>query len=58
MLVTGKRRAGKDQYEPYLSVGDVTNDTINPGVGSRDEGLLHQSDAGIIEDPHAVMFVR
>jgi class 3 adenylate cyclase len=43
--------------EPFLGVGDVGNDTIDPGVSSRDEGLLHQSDASIIEDPHPVVLV-
>ena len=40
-----------------LRVGDVSNDTIDQGVGSRYEGLLHQSDASIIEDSHAVVLV-
>ena len=56
--MTGKRRTGEDQRESVLRVGDVSNGTIDPGVGSGDEGLLHQSDASIIEDPHAVVLVR
>jgi len=56
--VTGKRRTREDQRESILCVGNVSNDTIDPGVGSGDEGLLHQSDASIIEDPHAVVLVR
>ena len=55
--MTGKRRTGKAQRESILRVGDISNDTIHPGVGSGDEGLLHQSDASIIEDPHAVVLI-
>jgi hypothetical protein len=55
--VIGKGRTGEDQREAILRVGDVSNDTIDPGVGSGYEGLLHQSDASIIEDPHAVVLV-
>src|SRR6516165_8956114 len=58
ILVTGKRRTREDQRKSVLRVGDVSNYTINPGVGSGDERLLHQSDASIIEDPHAVILVR
>ena len=50
-------RTGEDQREPVPRVGDVSNNTIDPGVGPGDEGLLHQSDASIIEDPHAVVLV-
>jgi hypothetical protein len=55
--VTGKRGAREDQRESILGVGNVGHDTIDPGVGSGDEGLLHQSDASIIEDPYAVVLV-
>jgi len=58
ILMTGKRRTGEDQRESVLRVGDVSNDTIDPGVGSRNEGLLGQADASIIEDPHAMVLVR
>ena len=57
ILVTGKRRTREDQGEPILRVGDVSNNAIDPGVGSGDEGLLHQSDASIIEDPHTVALI-
>jgi hypothetical protein len=33
------------------------NDGIDPGVGSGDEWLLHQSDARIIEDPNPMVLV-
>ena len=45
ILVTGERRTGEDQREPILGVGDVSNHTIDPGVGSRYEWLLNQSRA-------------
>jgi len=57
ILVTGKRRTGEDQRESFLRIGDLGDNTIDPGVGPRNEGLLHQSDASIIEDPHAVVLV-
>jgi hypothetical protein len=56
--VTGERRTREDQREPILGVGDVSNHTIDPGVGSRYEWLLNQSDTSIVEDPHAVVLVR
>ena len=43
--MTGERRTGEDQREPILGVGDVSNHTIDPGVGSRYEWLLNQSRA-------------
>jgi hypothetical protein len=58
ILVTRKRRTGEDQREPVLRVRDVSNNTINPGIGAGDEGLLHQSNASIIENPHAMVIVR
>src|SRR6516165_4553405 len=58
ILVTGERRTGEEQREPILGVGDVSNHTIDPGVGSRYEWLLNQSDTSIVEDPHAVVLAR
>jgi hypothetical protein len=57
ILMTGKRSAGEDQREPLLRVRNVGNDTIDPGIGSSDEGLLQKSDASIIEDPRSLVFV-
>ena len=56
--MAGERRGRKDHRKAALGVGDVGNDTINPRIRPSDEGLLVQSYARVIEDPHAVMFVR
>jgi hypothetical protein len=41
--VTGKGSTGKDQCEPSLGAWNVRHDTIDPGVGPRNERLLYQS---------------
>ena len=43
ILVTGKGSTGKDQCEPSLGAWNVRHDTIDPGVGPRNERLLYQS---------------
>jgi len=53
-----ERRAGKNQRKAALGILDVGNDTINPGIRPGDERLLVQTNARVIEDPHALVFVR
>jgi hypothetical protein len=53
-------RCGTSTCRPrefFLGIGNVGNDMIDPGVSSRAEGFLHQSDASIIENPHAMVLV-
>ena len=51
ILMTGERRAGKDQREATISVRNVRDHAINHRVSARDERLLVQAHTRIIEYP-------
>ena len=51
ILMTGERRAGKDQRETTISVRNVRDHAINHRVSARDERPLVQAHTRIIEYP-------
>jgi hypothetical protein len=50
ILMAWKRRAGEDEREAPISVRNVSDGTINQGIGARDEWLLFQANASVVED--------
>ena len=40
--MTGKGCTGENQRESIIRVWDISDDTIDPSIGSGDEGLLDQ----------------
>jgi hypothetical protein len=41
-----KRRAGKEEREPLLGIGNVSHHTIDPGVGARNKGSCDKPTRG------------
>ena len=39
-------------------IRDVRNETFHHGIGTAHEGLLHEANALVVEDPTAVVLVR
>jgi hypothetical protein len=51
MLVTGERRACEYQNKSASSIRNVSNETFHHYIGSSHEGLLHQANALVVEEP-------
>lgn len=58
VLMTGEKRCGEYQRETMLCVRNIGDHAINHRIRRRDKRLLVEPDARIVEDPHAMMFVR
>ncbi len=58
-LVARDRVFGEEEEEALVGVGDleVSNGEVYEGVGAGDEGFFVEVDAGVVEDPLAVVFV-
>src|SRR5262249_38277883 len=58
VLMAWKWRAGKDQRETMLGIGNVSHHTVDPGVGAGNKRFLRQTNAHIVKHPLAVVLVR
>jgi hypothetical protein len=58
VLLAGKWRGGESEFESAGSVRNIGHDPVNHPIGALDERFPQQPARRIIEDPHAVVFVR
>src|SRR5262245_17889068 len=55
--VTGKRRRGEKQPKAFLCIRNRCDQPVDHRVDASNEWLAHKPDRGVVENPHALVFV-